>query len=436
MDKTIVVQITDLTQNAKGVGHTDGLTIFVPHTLPGDEVLAKVTLEKKRYIEASMLKILTSSPQRRNLVDNFATDLSHASLLNFDFHAENIWKKNLLEQSLKRLAGIEYEAKLTYGEEFHYRNKVNLRLTDKGILALSERKSNRINPINSSLIFDKNINRLVEKWNEQAVKNTVLQRLLKKLKMLIIRTNRRGDCMLVIVSSPLLSTDREELFKSLSYLDTKVLATSEAESSQNAKFNFYRKMYYASNVKTLVEEINGLNFQISAESFLQVNNFTLDELYGKATKLFSDYENENILDLYCGIGISSLSLAKKAKKVIGVELVERAIKDAKQNAKANGISNVEFYAGKVENFISELLWKNQVNKVFLDPPRKGVEQKVLHCLIEKNVKEILYMSCNPATLARDLKILSAAGYKLNYLELINQFPNTTEVEAVVFMTNQ
>ena len=178
----------------------------------------------------------------------------------------------------------------------------------------------------------------------------------------------------------------------------------------------------------------GCEYEISPNSFFQVNPEQTENLYNKAIEYADIIDTDTVMDIYCGIGTISLTAAKKAKKVIGVEIVDRAIADAKKNAKANGITNAEFYAGSAEKIVPQLIQGGEKpDIVIIDPPRKGSDEITLNTIISANPKRIVYVSCNPATLARDIKILNQGGYKLEKVTAVDMFPNTVHVEAVALL---
>ena len=432
LDRRIQIEITDFTQDGRGVGHYDGMAVFVPYALIGDIVEAEVTMQKKRYLEAEVIALVEASPNRREFAELDSIENDFCPLINLQPEAEKRWKINLFKQQLKRIAGIDVEANYKDSPEFNYRNKANLRVDTAGKLALSKRKSNDLEAIDSSPIFQAEINDLISAWNAEASENEPLQRLKDKIHMVLIRANRAGETMLILMVSKMSRPEQDDLMGSLSALGAKILGITEARSPRQSYIS--RPIIYYTEDKYLDENILGLDIKLSPNSFLQVNQFTLEDLYGQSQQFFKHVEDEVILDLYCGIGISSIDLAKRAKKVIGVESVKRAILDAEENAKVNGVDNVEFIAAKAEDVIEKLVDQYEISKIIVDPPRKGLDKVVVESIIKSGVDQVLYMSCNPASLARDFKLFSEAGYEVVEAEVINQFPNTSHVETVCLLT--
>lgn len=436
MQDLIKVKIDDITQNAEGVGHIDGLAVFVPETLIGDLVLAKITKRKKNYLKAKPVKLLEKSPYRRDLVKGDSIDLAHAPLLNFEKDKENAWKLKVIKDDLKRIAKLDFdgEIKLSTSPEFHYRNKANLKINKENFLALSKRNSNDLVRVDGSYLFQEEINQVIKTFNEHSQDNKVLEKYSKNLLEVLIRANRYGQTLVVLLVDKLNLKAAKEILKSLDYLEADVLAISKVKNREHPLIS--NKIYYASKDKYLVERILDLEIKISPASFLQVNNFLLDDIYAAPNLLLKPERDETILDLYSGIGISTLDIARDAKKVIGVEVNPSAIKDAKANAKKNQIKNVEFIEAKAEDVIIDLVKHNQIKKAYVDPPRKGLAKSLVETINQSEIKSLVYMSCNPATYARDLKLLKQAGFRIKYLELCNQFVNTTEIELISLLERE
>ena len=184
-----------------------------------------------------------------------------------------------------------------------------------------------------------------------------------------------------------------------------------------------------------IDHLGGIEFKISLRSFYQVNPVQTEVLYSKALELAKLNQDDTIIDAYCGIGTISLFAAQKVKKVYGIEIVEAAVLDARENAKNNNITNAEFLLGKSEDVIKDLISKNvQIDAVIVDPPRKGCEESFLRDLASMGIEKIVYVSCNPATLARDMEIMRDLGYKLNEVQPVDMFPGTYHVEAVALLS--
>ena len=188
---------------------------------------------------------------------------------------------------------------------------------------------------------------------------------------------------------------------------------------------------------TLSASLLGLKYEISPESFFQINPVQTEKLYSLALSFAQISGSDTVLDIYCGIGTITLSAARKAKRAIGVEIVEKAIENAKENAEKNGIENAEFYCDSAENAVPKLIESGVLpNVIILDPPRKGSDEKTLSAIASANPKRIVYVSCNPATLARDAKFLEERGYKVEKVAAVDMFPHTAHVETVVLLQKQ
>ena len=246
----------------------------------------------------------------------------------------------------------------------------------------------------------------------------------------MVRTTNDQKLMAVVVTHGKLSHETE-LIHALRNVDSLYHNRNDKDTNVLLGDNFR----LLAGEPTLIETQNGLTFKVSPQSFLQVNPQQTEVLYEKAIELLDPKPEETILDLYCGIGTISMQIARRAKRVIGVECVPAAIEDAKQNAVRNGIDNASFFCDLSENALPKLLHDGvKPDAIVLDPPRKGCESAVLEAIAASGVNRVVYVSCNPATLARDLRILSDRGYAIHIVQPVDMFPQTAHVETVVSMT--
>lgn len=435
----VTVEISDFTQDAKGVGHIDGLAVFVPYALPGDIVSAQVKTIKKKYLEAELIEVISPSAERRNLVDPNSIICEAAPLINLKYSAQIAWKQKLVADQLRKIAklnidesSIKVNANQLY--ELHYRNKVNLKFDENGFLSMSRRGTNFLERIDSHPLFQDSINDFIYEWNNSYLSELNLAVVSEKLSEIVIRSNSLGELMLNFFVLNINSKTKETLSKLLQInSNIKVLALTK----YSGKSSFNNKTEYITKETELQENIAGISFSYGVHTFLQVNNDTLQDIYRKSEEFLlsndSEHSKQNLLDLYCGIGINSIFLAQNFQKVIGVEYVKNSIEAARKNAIDNHANNVDFFVGKAEDLIEDLVAKYKVDKVYVDPPRKGLNIEVINCIISSSINEVLYMSCNPATLARDLSIFVEAGFDVKSIEIIDQFPNTTHVETIALI---
>lgn len=437
----ITVEISDFTQDAKGVGHIDGLAVFVPYALPGDTVRAQIKTIKKRYLEADLIEIIEPSTERRNLVDPNSIICEAAPLINLNHSAQIAWKQKLVADQLRKIAKLnidESPIKVNANplHELHYRNKVNLKFDENGYISMSRRGTNFLERIDSHPLFQDSINDFIYEWNNSYLSELNLGSVTEKLSEIVIRINSLGELMLNFFVKDINDKTKTVLSKILEMNpNIKVLALTEAKE----RHSFNNKTEYITHETELKENIAGISFSYGVHTFLQVNNDTLQDIYRKSEEFLvsndSEHSTQNLLDLYCGIGINSIFLAQNFQKVIGVEYVKSSIKAARKNAIDNHANNVEFFVGKAEDLIEDLVAEHRIDKVYVDPPRKGLDIEVINCIVSSSINEVLYMSCNPATLARDLGVFVEAGFYIKSIEIIDQFPNTTHVETVALVQN-
>lgn len=436
----ITVKISDFTQDAKGVGHIDGLAVFVPYALPGDTVLAQIKTIKKRYLEAELIELINPSSERRNLVDPNSIICEAAPLINLNYSAQIAWKQKLVADQLRKIAKLNIEKnsiKVNANplHELHYRNKVNLKFDDNAYISMSRRGSNFLERIDGHPLFQDSINEFIYEWNNSYLFELKLGVLSENISEIVIRSNSFGELMLNFFVMDINSKTKEILTELLQINpNIKVLALTE----DKGRHSFNNKTEYITKETELQENIAGISFSYGVHTFLQVNNHTLENIYRKSEEFLIDKDSghlkQNLLDLYCGIGINSIFLAQNFQKVIGVEYVKSSIEAAKKNAINNHANNVEFFVGKAEDLIEDLVAEHEIDKVYVDPPRKGLDIEVINCIVSSSINEVLYMSCNPATLARDLGVFLESGFYVKNIEIIDQFPNTTHVETIVLMS--
>lgn len=435
----ITVKISDFTQDAKGVGHIDGLAVFVPYALPGDTVRAQIKTIKKRYLEAELIELITPSSDRRTLVDPNSIICEAAPLINLNYSAQMSWKQKLVADQLRKIAKLNIEKssiKINANplHELHYRNKVNLKFDEKVYISMSRRGSNFLERIDSHPLFQDSINDFIYEWNNSYLSELNLSVVNENLSEIVIRSNSLGELMLNFFVRNINDKTKTILSKLLQMKSNiKVLALTE----DMGRHSFNNKTEYITRETELQENIAGIRFSYGVHTFLQVNNHTLQDIYRKSEEFLIDkdsgHSKQNLLDLYCGIGINSIFLAQNFQRVIGVEYVKSSIKAARKNAINNHANNVEFFVGKAEDLIEDLVAEYEIDKVYVDPPRKGLDIEVINCIVSSSINEVLYMSCNPATLARDLGVFVEAGFDVKSIEIIDQFPNTTHVETVVLL---
>lgn len=497
MAQEFSVTITDLTVDGRGIGHLSaqnvlftphgtaplpqeesGRTVFVYGALPGDIVRFRVQKKKKNIVEGQAVSLLTPSPKRRMVMSHPYTqngDLSYLGgtsaddaltlhdgfpLLAWEVAEQKAWKMRRVREALIRVGGffasnvpeVEDASLLRdserepfsashlpnmdwiAAEETHYRNKINLRLTPDGRLGDTARDG-KVHPLTSYVIAAPILEQKLQQWNQLALQTPNWAKTLSAVRMVILRANERGETLAALVTDPLSSAQRKAIYALLQPLSFTVLC--QGQNRRPGDVRLREPLSYATKRHTLQTTLDGLSFTVSPPSFFQVNRFLTPALYAKALSFFSALPDATVLDLYCGTGTTSLLLAKQAKRVIGVEMVEAAVADARQNAERNGLPNVSFIAAKAEEILPKLTLdlKNEHLCVLVDPPRKGLDERVRRALLSTDLRELVYISCYPETLARDLRDFRQQGWMLDRLCVADMFPNTPEIETVVRMSH-
>ncbi|WDV45202.1 23S rRNA (uracil(1939)-C(5))-methyltransferase RlmD [Clostridiaceae bacterium M8S5] len=438
------LKIIDMNHLGQGFGKIDNFAIFVDNAITGDEVKVKIKLLKKSYAVAEIVKIIKPSEHRVLPKCHIADRCGGCQLQSMDYSEQLRLKTDRVKNDLIRIGELDkVEVKPTFGMKqiTRYRNKAQYPVAlDNGKVKIGfyQRGSHQIIDTDKCLIQhtinDKVVDIIREFINKYNIKpynqrtNTgIIRHILTKVSF------RTGDLMIVIITKGDKLPYKDELIKMCTKLpNVKSIVQNINNKRSNVILGEKCKTLYGED--KITDYIGHLKFKISPLSFFQVNPMQTEVLYQKALEYADLKGDETVFDLYCGIGTISLFLAKSAKKVYGVEIVKEAIKDAKENAELNKITNVEFYAGEAEELFPKFYKQGiTADVVMLDPPRKGCEESVLETIVNMKPKKVVYVSCNPATLARDLKYLVAKGYKVGEVQPVDMFGFSVHVESVAVL---
>jgi len=435
--------VIDFTHEGNGVIKIDNFPIFIEDVIVGDYVEFKVIDNKKSYALGEALNILEYSNDREQYHFNSDSLGGGVPLLNYKYEKQLQWKEKKVEQDIQRIGGITIKAEPIIGMKypFRYRNHTQIpvgKVKEKAVTGYYKKKTNTIVPLEEDYLQPEiadTILKTIRDWIDE-YNIPVYNRYEKTgvIKHIGIRTNENNEAMLIIVTAFSMVPNKYELIHRLVKECPGIVSIYQNINQMDGKFTYGREYIHLFGQEYLRDYIGNLQFDISPQSFFQVNRIQTKVLYEKAREYLQPNSEDIVFDIYSGIGTISMFISDSVKKVIGIESVESAVEDARINAKKNNISNAEFKLGKAENLIFELITEFKANKVILDPPRKGCEKEVLEELLKLKPERIVYISCNPSTLARDIKILTKDYYKVTKVQPVDMFPHTAHVETVVLMS--
>ena len=437
------IEIIDMGEGGEGIGKIQDFTVFVPKVLLGDRVEVCLTKVKKNYGFGKMVKMITPSPYRTVEGCEKETACGGCQFQHLAYEKQLEWKRQKVENCLKRIGKLEdVTVQKTLGMEtpYHYRNKAQypIRMVEGKIeIGFFAAKSRCVVPVTKCCIqhpINTQIIKVIKAFlNEYQISIYDDESHKGLVRHLMIKTGYKAqDVMVCLVINGKKLPHSEALVESLKAIpEIKSIVLNHHMDKTPVILGKECSVLYGS--ESITEQIGDLKFKVSPLAFFQVNPIQTKVLYQKALEYAALTGEEVVWDAYCGIGTISLFLAQKAKKVYGVEIIPEAIENARENAKLNGLQNTEFYAGKAEEVIPDLYKKGVIaDTIVVDPPRKGCDEKLLETLKAMAPQKIVYVSCDPATLARDLAYLTReAGYKVEEVQPVDMFPHTTHVESVV-----
>ncbi|MCG4570972.1 23S rRNA (uracil(1939)-C(5))-methyltransferase RlmD [Clostridium cochlearium] len=438
------VSITGMGTKGEGIGKIDNFTIFIPGAILGEEVEVNIIKVNKNYAVGKLLNIIIASEERVKPICDIYTRCGGCQLQHMSYKEQLNFKRQKVKDALLRLGGIDVEVKPVLGikNPYRYRNKVQLPIgkeNEKVSIGFYAPRSHNIIDLKTCLIQDEkadDIIKILREWikefnvpiyNEKEHKGN--------LRHIMVRTAfKTGEVMVVLVTKDKNLPHKEELINKLIENLQGVVSIIQNINSQKTNVVLGKESIVLWGKDKIIDYIGNFKFAITPLSFFQVNPIQTEVLYNKALEYAGLKGNEVVFDAYCGTGTISLFLSQRAKKVYGVEIVAEAIESAKLNAKENNVDNVDFIVGESEKVIPELTEKGiKADVVVVDPPRKGCEKSLLEAMANMSPEKIVYVSCDPATLARDLCVLEKLGYKTIRVQPVDMFSNTYHVENVVLL---
>ncbi|MBM7572810.1 23S rRNA (uracil(1939)-C(5))-methyltransferase RlmD [Aquibacillus albus] len=445
VQKNEMINLTfeDLTHDGDGVGKVNGYPIFVPYALPGEKAKVKVIKVKKKFGFGKLLHIDEVSDERVEPPCDVYIQCGGCQLQHMSYAMQLEMKRNQVINTLRKIGHIEnipVHPTIGMDDPWRYRNKVQIPVRYRHgelITGFYRKRSHDIIEGMDRCVITAEINdRMVEAVRRMADRLGITAYDEEKhagvLRHIMVRTGQEtGETMIVLVTRTEDFSYKQELVKELHETYPQIKSIVQNINKEKTNVILGKKTKVLWGAEYIYDNIGDIQFAISAKSFYQVNPPQTKKLYDKALEYADLTGGETVIDAYCGIGTISLFLAQKAKKVYGVEIVPEAIEDAKKNAQLNHIDNTEFYVGEAEKIMP--WWTAQglsPDVIVVDPPRKGCDEALLEAMLTMKPDRIVYVSCNPSTLARDLKILEEGGYKTKQVQPVDMFPQTAHVECV------
>lgn len=444
----IDVEILDLSHQGQGVAKVDGLVFFVDNALPGEKIRMRVLKVKKKIGYGKVEDYLEVSPDRVTDLDASYLRTGIADLGHFSYEKQLEFKRKQVVNNLSKIAGLtNIEVLPTIGMDhpYAYRNKAQVpvrRVNGQLETGFFRKNSHDLIPIEDFYIQDKKIDKLIlfvrdllrrfdlkpydEKEQTGLIRNLVVR-----------RGHYTGETMLVLVTTRPKIFRIEQLIQQITQAFPEVVSIIQNINDKNTNVVFgpeFRTLY---GKDTISDSLLGKTYRISAQSFYQVNTLMAEKLYQTAIDFAELTKEDVVLDAYSGIGTIGLSLAQEVKQVYGVEVVEKAVGDAMENARANGVSNADYVCAPAEKAMAA--WSKagiKPSAILVDPPRKGLTESFIKASAAMQPKKITYISCNPATMARDIKLYEELGFKLTKVQPVDLFPQTHHVETVVLMSRK
>ena len=440
----IELRIDSLGSEGQGVGRYEGMAVFVPFALPNELVKAHIIKVAKNYAVGKLIKVIEPSKVRREPRCSSFTRCGGCNLMHMDYAAQLEYKRGLVENAFARIAkieGVHVENTIGMDEPYHYRNKAAFpfaMVDGRMCFGFFAPRSHRLIPIDGCFIEQEplyNVASAVHCWAEENdIQPYDEETGSGTIRHVVSRITTSGDIMAVIVTKG----RPKKLNKLVDMLKErcegiKSIILNRNDEDTNVIFGRSHETLWGED--TLTENLCGFEFSVSAASFLQVNPVQTECLYAQVEAFLPEKDGFEAIDVYCGTGTISMILSKRAKHVTGIENIKPAVEDAARNAERNGAGNADFICSDAAEALPELIEKGtRPDVIVIDPPRKGCDKAVLNAITGSAVQRVIYVSCDPATLARDVRILVDGGYSIQKVQPIDMFPQTAHVETVCLLS--
>ena len=442
----IELRIDSLGSEGQGVGRYEGMAVFVPFALPNELVKVHIIKVAKNYAVGKLIKVIEPSKVRREPRCSSFTRCGGCNLMHMDYAAQLEYKRDLVENAFARIAkieGVHVENTIGMDEPYHYRNKAAFpfaMVDGRMCFGFFAPRSHRLIPIDGCFIEQEplyNVASAVHCWAEENdIQPYDEETGSGTIRHVVSRITTSGDIMAVIVTKgrPKKLNKLVDMLKERCEGIKSIILNRNDEDTNVIFGRSYETLW---GEDSLTENLCGFEFSVSAASFLQVNPVQTECLYAQVEAFLPEKDGFEAIDVYCGTGTISMILSKRAKHVTGIENIKPAVEDAARNAERNGAGNADFICADAAEALPELIEKGiRPDVIVIDPPRKGCDKAVLNAITGSAVQRVIYVSCDPATLARDVRILVDGGYSIQKVQPIDMFPQTAHVETVVLLSRE
>ena len=436
-NKIYRARIEGYTSEGLGVARIDGQAVFVHRALRGEDCDVLLLKVLKNAAFGKVVKVHEPSPHRVEPDCPYYGKCGGCDFRHMDREEELYAKKARVQDALRRIGGSDVQVEeILAGERLHYRNKSQFPIAADGTVGFYKARSHQVIPVENCLLQKVDTNnvqlkfdRYIRLYNVSCYDERTRQGMLRHL---YVRTNGAGESLVCIFANGRELPHKAELVALLREASPRIVGVVLGVNTQPTGAILGKEYRTLWGTDVLTDELCGLTFRLSVPSFYQVNREMAEVLYDKAVEFAALTGTETVLDLYCGAGTITQVMARHAGRVIGAEIVPEAIEDAKANAKRNGVENVEFFCGDASAVAADFAAKGlRPDVICVDPPRKGLAPEVVRAAAQMAPRRIVYVSCDPATLARDVKLFAAEGYGAVRAAAVDMFPGTANVESVV-----
>ena len=436
-NKIYRARIEGYTSEGLGVARIDGQAVFVHRALRGEDCDVLLLKVLKNAAFGKAVKVHEPSPHRVEPDCPYYGKCGGCDFRHMDREEELYAKKTRVQDALRRIGGSDVQVEeILAGERLHYRNKSQFPIAADGTVGFYKARSHQVVPVENCLLQKVDTNnvqlkfdRYIRLYNVSCYDERTQRGLLRHL---YIRSNGAGESLVCIFANGRDLPHEAELVALLREASPRIVGVVLGVNTQPTGAILGKEYRILWGTDVLTDELCGLTFRLSVPSFYQVNREMAEVLYDKAVEFAALTGTETVLDLYCGAGTITQVMARHAGRVIGAEIVPEAIEDAKANAERNGVENVEFFCGDASAVAADFAAKGlRPDVICVDPPRKGLAPEVVRAAAQMAPRRIVYVSCDPATLARDVKLFAAEGYGAVRAAAVDMFPGTANVESVV-----